>query len=185
MRLSNHQKFYMMVVVNRYPVNVPGVVQKYGPRIVGAFDAGVYSSHLQKKLWVGILRTSAWIWATTLQHRLFWSRAPHHRATDHQNSKLNIVLYAPKSTLLLLMPWWCRRLFSASRSPIVANEGVLESPRPPGSLAIIAGMSRGRELTSWGRFPRRLAYHGNMICMPPWKAASRQGFYLKLDRGKT
>ena len=145
----------------------------------------VCSTNFQNKSWLGIPVIPALIWTTKLQHRSFWSRAPHHRTTDYQNSKLNYVLYWSNSTILLLVPWWCRHLFSTRRSPIVANEGVLESPRPPGSRAIIAGMSWGREPTSRGRFPREHACHGNMICMPPWKAAWRWRLYFKLDHGNT
>ena len=93
----------------------------------------------------------------------FLVESPYPHATNHQNSKLNIVLHWSKSTILLPIPWWCKRLFSASRSPIVANEGVSESPRPPGSRATITGMSRGWQPTLRGRFPREHAYHGNMM----------------------
>ena len=43
----------------------------------------------------------------------------------------------------LHMSWWSRGIFLAIRSPLVANEGVLESPGPPGSRAANAGMARG------------------------------------------
>ena len=63
---------------------------------------------------------------------------------------------------VLHMPWWSRGLFLASRSPLVANEGVLESPGPLGARTANTSMSKGQQPTSRGRILWWHAYHGDM-----------------------
>ena len=60
-------------------------------------------------------------------------------------------------------PWWLRRRFSARRSPMVVNEGVLESPEPFRLRVTIMSMSRGCYHASWGRVPWQFTWHGSII----------------------